>query len=137
MILTDHKPLVAFPKQTELLGRQVRWQNMINNFICPLQYIDSYKNVIADAFSRVFINLEILATLSDFFPSKIEALEPPASTNIYASISAAASSANSSLHLSMTCIPIVISAASTTQSIAKKIEETPQHHPFLEIHIPK
>jgi len=23
-ILTDHKPLVAFPKQTELLGRQVR-----------------------------------------------------------------------------------------------------------------
>jgi len=24
MILTDHKPLVAFPKQTELLGRQAR-----------------------------------------------------------------------------------------------------------------
>jgi len=24
-ILTDHKPLMAFPKQTELLGRQARW----------------------------------------------------------------------------------------------------------------
>jgi len=24
-ILTDYKPLVAFPKQTELLGRQARW----------------------------------------------------------------------------------------------------------------
>jgi len=32
-ILTDYKPLVAFPKQTELLGRQARWQNTINNFL--------------------------------------------------------------------------------------------------------
>jgi len=51
MMLTDHKLLVAFPKQTELLGRQARWQNMINHFMCTIQYIDGYKNVIADAFS--------------------------------------------------------------------------------------
>jgi len=50
-ILTDHKPLVTFPKQTELLERQARWQNMINNFMCTIQYIDGHKNVIADAFS--------------------------------------------------------------------------------------
>ena len=34
--LTYHKPLVIFPKQTELLGRQVRWQNMINYFMCTI-----------------------------------------------------------------------------------------------------
>jgi len=51
MILTDHKPLVAFPKQIKLLGRQARWQNTINHFMCTIQYIDGYKNVIADAFS--------------------------------------------------------------------------------------
>jgi len=76
-ILTDYKPLVGFPKQTELLGRQVRWQNMINYFICTIQYIDGYKNVIADAISRVFINPKVLPTLSDFIPSKIDSPEPP------------------------------------------------------------
>jgi len=51
MILTEHKPLVAFPKQTELLGRQVRWQNTINHYMCTIQYIDGYKNIIVDTFS--------------------------------------------------------------------------------------
>ena len=50
-ILRDHKLLVAFPKWIELLRRQVRWQNTINDFMCTIQYIDEYKNVMADAFS--------------------------------------------------------------------------------------
>jgi len=136
-ILTDHKPLVGFPKQTELLGRQVRWQNMINSFMCTIQYIDGYKNVIADAFSRVFINPQVLPTLSDFIPSKIDAPEPPAATAINASISAPTHSANSPLHLPSAPTPIVMSAASTTRSMAKKIEETLRHCPLLDIQMPK
>jgi len=113
-ILTDHKPLVAFHKQTELLGREARWQNTINHFICTIQYIDGCKNVIADAFSRVFLNPEVLPTLSDFIPSKIDCPEPPASSKIDASISAPMHSANSLLHPSTAPTPIVISPASTT-----------------------
>jgi len=113
-ILTDHKPLVAFPKQTELLGRQARWQNTINHFMCIIQYIDGYKNVIVDAFSRVFLNPEVLPTLSDFIPSKIDSPEPPASSKIDASISAPAHSANGPLHPPPAPIPIVMSAASIT-----------------------
>jgi len=113
-ILTDHKPLVVFPKQTELLGRQARWQNTINHFMCTIQYIDGYKNVIADAFSRVFLNPEVLPTLSDLIPSKIDSPEPPASTTIHASISAPAHSANSLLHPPTAPTTIVMSAVSTT-----------------------
>jgi len=135
IILTDHKLLVAFPKQTELLGRQARWQNTINHFMCTIQYIDGYKNVIAYAFSRVFLNPEVLLTLSDFIPSKIDSPEPPASM-INASISAPAHSANSPLHPPTASTAIVMSAASTTRSIAKKAEGAP-HCPLLEIQIPK
>jgi len=113
-ILTDHKLLVAFPKQTELLERQARWQNTINYLMCTIQHIDGYKNVIADAFSQVFVNPEVLPTLSDFISSKIDSPEPPASTTINASISAPAHSANSPLHSPTAPTTIVMSAASTT-----------------------
>ena len=139
-ILTDHKHLVAFPKQTELLARQARWQNTINHFMCTIQYIDRYKQVIADTFSQVFINSEILTTLSDFIPSKIDSPEPPASTKINASKSAPAHSVHSPLHPPTSpteAIPIVMSAATTTQVMANKIEETTPCHPLLEILIPK
>jgi len=135
-ILTDHKRLVAFPKQSELLGRQARWQNTINHFMCTIQYIDGYKNVIADTFFRVFINPEVLPILLDFIPSKIDSPEPPASTTINASKSAPAHSANSPLYAPIPPTPIVMSAASTTRSIAKKAEGTPCR-PLLEIQIPK
>jgi len=104
--------------------------------MCTIQYIDRYKNVIADAFSRVFINPEVLPTQSDFIPSKIDFLESPASSKIDASISAPAHSANSPLHPPTTPIPIVMYAASTTRAMAKKAEGTPRH-PLLEIEIPK
>jgi len=136
MILTDHKLLVVFPKQTELLDRQARWQNTINHFMCAIQYIDAYKNMIANTFSRVFINPEVLPTLSDFIPSKIDSPEPTASTTIHASISAPTHAANSSLHPSTAPTPIVTPAASTTRSMAKKAEGTPRY-PLLEIQIPK
>jgi len=137
MIFTDYKPLVAFLKQTELLGRQVRWQNTINNFMCNIQYIDGYKNVIADAFSRVFINSEVLPTLSDFIPTKIDSLEPPVSTKINAAVSAPVYSSNSPLHPPAALISIVRLATPTTWSMAKKIEEIPRCRPLLEIQIPK
>jgi len=92
--------------------------------------------MIADAFSRVFINPEVLPTLSDFIPSKIDSLEPPASTTIKASISAPAHSTNSPLHPPPAPMPVVMSAASTTRSMAKKAEGTPRC-PLLEIQIPK
>jgi len=104
--------------------------------MCTIQYIDGYKNVIADAFSRVFINPEVLPTLSDFIPSKIDSPEPPASTTINASISASTHSANSPLHPPPAPTPIVMSAASTTRSMAKKAEGT-LRRPLLEIPIPK
>jgi len=135
-ILTDHKPLVAFPKQTELLGRQARWPRIINQFICTIQYIDGYKNVIADAFSRVFINPEVLPTLSDFIPSKIDPPEPPASARIGTSTSPPAPSVNSLLHPPIATTPIIMSAASTTRSMVKKLEETPHRRSLLKIQIP-
>ena len=105
--------------------------------MCTIQYIDGYKNVIADAFSQVFINPQVLPTLSDFVPCKIDAPEPPAATAINASISAPTHSANSPLHPPSAPTPIVMSAVSTTRSMAKKIQETPRHHLLLEIQIPK
>jgi len=105
--------------------------------MCTIQYIDGHKNVIADAFSRVFINPEVLPTLSDFIPSKIDSPEPPASTNFHASISAPAHSANRPQHPPTSAIPIVMSAASTTRSMAKKIEDASRHCPLVEIQIPK
>jgi len=54
--------------------------------------------VIADAFSRVFINPEVLSTLSDFIASKMDSPEPPASSKIDTSIAAPTHSANSPLH---------------------------------------
>jgi len=104
--------------------------------MCTIQYIDGYENVIADAFSRVFLNPEVLPTLSDFIPSKIDSPEPPASTTINASISAPAHSANSPLYPPTAPTTIIISAASTTRSMAKKAEGTPRR-PLLEIQIPK
>ena len=133
MILMDHKLLVAFPKQTELLGRQVRWQNTINSFMCTIQYIDGCKNVIADAFSQVFINPVVLHTLSDFIPSKIDSPEPTASTMINACISALAHLMNTPLHPPTAPTSIVMLAAYTTHSIANKIKQTPRHRSLLGI----
>jgi len=104
--------------------------------MCTIQYIDGYKNVIADAFSPVFLNPEVLPTLSDCIPSTIDSPESPASTTINASISAPAYSANSPLHPPTASTTIIMSAASTTRSMAKKAEGTPCC-PLLEIQIPK
>jgi len=100
--------------------------------MCTIQYIDRYKNVIADAFSRVFLNPEILPTLSDFISSKIDSPEPPVSSKIDASISAPKHSVKSPLHPPTAPIPIVMSAASTTLSMAKRAEGTPRRS-LLEI----
>jgi len=106
--------------------------------MCTIQYIDRYKNIIVDTFSYIFINLEILPTLSDFIPSKIDSLEPPVSTKINSSLSTPTSSEISPLHLLTISISIVISAVFTTRSMIKKNEETPARYcPLLEIQVPK
>jgi len=105
--------------------------------MCNIQYIDGYKNVIADAFSRVFINPEVLPTMSDFIATKIHLPASPASTMINASVSSPMYSWNSPLYPPAALTSIVMSATSRTCSMAKKIEETPHHHPLLEIQIPK
>jgi hypothetical protein len=76
-ILTDHKPLVAFPMQYNLSDRQERSQRIINQFDCKIEYLEGRANVIADAFSRVFINSSLVPTPSDFIPSSVDSSLPP------------------------------------------------------------
>jgi len=38
IILTDHKPLVKFPTQYDLTGKQCRWQQVIHQFQCKIQH---------------------------------------------------------------------------------------------------
>ena len=63
--------------------------------------------------------------------------DTPASTKIYASAPAPAHFMNSPLHPPIAPTSIITSAASTTRSMAKKIEETLRRRPLLEIQIPK
>jgi len=76
-ILTDHKPLVAFPMQYNLSDRQERSQRIIYQFDCRILYLEGKANVIADAFSRVFINPSLVPTPSDFIPSSVDSSLPP------------------------------------------------------------
>jgi len=72
IILTDDKPLVLFPTRYDLTGKQYRWQQIINQFQCKIQYIGGNQNMIADALSRVFINPSLVPSLSDFIPHSID-----------------------------------------------------------------
>jgi len=76
IILTDHKPLVSFPTQYDLTGKQYRWQQIIHQFQCKIQHIGGNKNVIVNALSRVFINPSLVPSLSDFIPHFIDSPQP-------------------------------------------------------------
>jgi hypothetical protein len=82
-ILTDHKQLESFPQQRDLLGKHARWQSIIAGFDCTIKHIGGHTNVIADAFSRVFLNPSVLPSKSDFIPSK---LDPPEHLNSYSTL---------------------------------------------------
>jgi len=65
IILTDHKPLVSFPTQYDLTGKQCNWEQIVHQFQCKIQHIGGNKNVIADALSRVFTYPSLVLSLSD------------------------------------------------------------------------
>ena len=74
-IVTDHKPLEAFLKPYDLIGKQARWQQIVNQFDCTIERLEADKNVIADAFSRVFCNPSILPSLPDFIPQSTDSTQ--------------------------------------------------------------
>jgi len=76
IIITDHKPLVSFPTQYDLTGKQCRWQQIIHQFKGKILHIGGNKNVIADALSRVFITPSLVPSLSDFIPQSIDSPQP-------------------------------------------------------------
>jgi len=76
IILTDHKPLVSFHTQYDRTGKLCRWQQIIHLFQCKIQYIRGNKNVIADALSRVFLNLYLVPSQSDFISHSIDSIQP-------------------------------------------------------------
>jgi len=76
IILADYKPFVSFPTQYDLTGKQYRWQQIIYQFQCKIQHRGENINVIADALSRVFINLSLVPILADFIPNSIESPQP-------------------------------------------------------------
>ena len=76
-ILTDHKPLVSFKSQIDLLERQARWQQIIVQFDCEIKHIDGLKNYIADALSRIWLNPKALSSDSDFIPQQVDPLPKP------------------------------------------------------------
>jgi len=75
IIITDHKPLLSFPTQYDLTGKQCRWQEITHQFQFKIQYIAGNKNVIADALSRVFIKPSLVPSLLNFIPYYIDSLQ--------------------------------------------------------------
>ena len=51
-IFTDHKSLQHIFDQTELNMRQLRWEELLNDYDCAIKYHLGKANVVADALSR-------------------------------------------------------------------------------------
>ena len=52
IVQVDHEPLVHFYKQSNLSGRQARWQELMQNYDMEITYIPGSKNIVADCLSR-------------------------------------------------------------------------------------
>ena len=129
-VLTDHKPLKVFPKQYDLIGNLGRWQQILNQFDCTIEYLKGDKTVIADAFGRVFLNASILCSLSNFIHQAKDPLQhqqAPSSTFSLSSSSTVSPTAPTPLRIdSMPAITsttthtaIMMASAATTRSQAK------------------
>src|SRR5690606_17952423 len=73
----DHKPLVTFKSQIELLERQSRWQQIIYQFDCEIKDIDGQKNYIPDALSRIWHNPKSLSSNNTTIPQQVDPLPKP------------------------------------------------------------
>ena len=56
-IYTDHRSLVFFKTQSNLNQRQLRWQEKAADYDCEILYKPGKENVVADALSRIHINV--------------------------------------------------------------------------------
>ena len=65
-VYTDHRSLVHFKTQSNLNQRQLRWQEKAADYDMEILYKPGKENVVADALSRIRINL--LCPLTNSFP---------------------------------------------------------------------
>src|ERR1700737_1588386 len=56
-VYTDHRSLVFFKTQSHLNQRQLRWQEKAADYDCEILYKPGKENVVADALSRIQINV--------------------------------------------------------------------------------
>src|SRR5579859_4893743 len=56
-IYTDHRSLVYFKTQSNLNQRQIRWMERAADYDCEILYKPGKENVVADALSRIHINV--------------------------------------------------------------------------------
>jgi hypothetical protein len=56
-VYTDHRSLVHFKTQSNLNQRQLRWQEKAADYDMEILYKPGKENVVADALSRIQINL--------------------------------------------------------------------------------
>src|SRR5438552_14276573 len=62
-VYTDHRSLVYFKTQPNLSQRQLRWMERAADYDCEILYKPGKENVVADALSRIHIN--VLSSLPD------------------------------------------------------------------------
>src|SRR5258706_6931571 len=70
-ILTDHKAALAFRENKDVNDQYVRWQMLMSIFEFDMQHLDGKWNVLADALSRIYKNLEKLTPFTSISSASI------------------------------------------------------------------
>lgn len=67
LLETDHHPLVNLQMQASLSRKQARWLAFLQQYTFEVKHISGQSNVVADALSRVPMQVHtLLATTSEF-----------------------------------------------------------------------
>jgi hypothetical protein len=67
--VTDHRPLHHFMTQSNLSGRQVRWQQLLSEFNLTISYVQGKANTFADGLSRrPDLRLMLIAAIAPYDP---------------------------------------------------------------------